>query len=116
MNYLLAILISFSLCSCALFDKRLVDAKSYIEAHKYEEAIELLEGYSGSEAAQKLLSEAYLGSGITTLKNLNLPIYDRYQICKQKFAKALDTNPHSTKARDYYQMIIKTMEHLEAKV
>jgi|GEM_PF-2889415 len=110
------ILLIFILGSCALFDKRLVDAKNYIEAHKYEEAIELLESYQGSDAAQKLLAEAYLGSGIATLKNLSLPQYNRYQICKEKFAKAVDTDPHSVRARDYYQMIIKTIDSAEAKV
>ncbi len=116
MKFLAIILITTSLCSCALFDKRLVDAKSYIEAHKYEEAIELLESYQGSDAARKLLSEAYLGSGVTTLKNLSLPRIDRYQICKSKFAKALDTDPRSVRARDYYQMIVKLIDNSESTV
>lgn len=112
----LSIILLFSCSACALFDKRLIDAKSFIEAHKYEEAIELLESYQGSDAARKLLSEAYLGSGVTTLKNLSLPRVDRYQICKSKFAKALDADPRSVRARDYYQMIVKLIDNSQSTV
>ncbi len=112
----LLIILCFSLCSCSLFDKKLIDSKKFIEKHQYEEAINLLEGYSGSDAARKLLSEAYLGSGVTTLKNLALPRFDRYQICKEKFAKALDADPRNNKARDYYQALLKAIDKLDSAV
>ncbi len=104
---LLACILSLGLSSCALFDQRLVEAKNRLEAQQYEEAIELLESYHPSEAAHKLLAEAYLGSGLRTLHNLSLAKADRYHLAKDKFTKAIKADPRSTKIQDYYQMILK---------
>ena len=97
------------LSGCAGFGEDLTEAKSYIMAKNYEQAIAALSNFKGS-AAKKLLSDAYVLQAEVLLRDTKTDKPLRYNYAQDTYAKALDANPQNQKARMFYQMMIKIRE------